>query len=118
MGFGAVGRRLGRLEHKFAKFQQWESGDRSPTLKQFEQFARTTRTPVGYFFLPAPPDEQVPIPDLRAVGYIGVRRPSPEVLDTIYQCQQRQDLYRDNARGIGLDPVSHVGSLSIATDAR
>lgn len=103
------------LEHKFPKLQQWESGDHSPTLKQLEQFARATRTPVGYFFLPAPPDEQVPIPDLRTVGDRGVRRPSPDLLDTIYQCQQRQDWYRDYARGIGLDPVPHVASLSTAT---
>ena len=103
------------LDHKFPKLQQWESGEHSPTLKQLEQFARATRTPVGYFFLPAPPDEQVPIPDLRTVGNRGVRRPSPDLLDTIYQCQQRQEWYRDYVRGIGSDPVPHVGSLSTTT---
>ena len=70
---------------------------------------------MGFFFLPSPPDEQVPIPDLRTVGDRGVRRPSPDLLDTIYQCQQRQEWYRDYVRGIGLDPVAHVGSLSTAT---
>ena len=103
------------LDHKFPKLQQWESGEHSPTLKQLEKFATATRTPVGYFFLPAPPDEQVPIPDLRTVGNRGVRRPSPDLLDTIYQCQQRQEWYRDYVRGIGSDPVPHVGSLSTAT---
>ncbi len=103
------------LADKFPKLQQWESGEHSPTLKQLEGFARATRTPVGYFFLPAPPDDEVPIPDLRTVGDRGVRRPSPDLLDTIYQCQQRQDWYRDYARGIGLDPVPYVGSLSAAT---
>ena len=103
------------LDHKFPKLQQWESGEHSPTLKQLEKFAGATRTPVGYFFLPAPPDEQVPIPDLRTVGNRGVRRPSPDLLDTIYQCQQRQEWYRDYVRGIGSDPVPHVGSLSTAT---
>ena len=63
------------------------------------------------------PDEQVPIPDLRTVGDRGVRRPRPDLLDTIYQCQQRQDWYRDYARGIGLDPVSCVGSLTLYADA-
>ena len=105
----------GELAHKFPKLPQWESGDHRPTLKQLERFAKATRTPVGYFFLSAPPDEQVPIPDLRTVGDSGVRRPSPDLLDTIYQCQQRQDWYRDYARGVGLDPVPHVGSLSTAT---
>ena len=103
------------LAHKFPKLGQWESGDQKPTLKQLERFAKATRTPVGYFFLSAPPEEEVPIPDLRTVGDRGVRIPSPDLLDTIYQCQQRQDWYRDHARGVGLDPVPHVGSLSTAT---
>jgi transcriptional regulator with XRE-family HTH domain len=100
------------LTHKFPKLPMWESGEHSPTLKQLERFATATRTPVGYFFLAVPPDEAVPIPDLRTVGDRGVRRPSPDLLDTIYQCQQRQDWYRDYARSNGLDRVPHVGSLS------
>lgn len=103
------------LVDKFPKLRQWESGDHSPTLKELERFATATRTPIGYFFLPAPPDEQIPIPDLRTVGDRGVRRPSPDLLDTIYQCQQRQEWYRDYARSLGLDQVPHVGSMSTLT---
>ena len=102
------------LHRKFPKLPEWEAGDQSPTLKQLEGFARATKTPVGYFFLSEPPDDEVPIPDLRTFSDRGVVRPSPDLLDTIYQCQQRQDWYRDYARSIGLDPVSHVGSLSTA----
>ena len=103
------------LHRKFPKLAEWESGDRRPTLKQLEAFARATKTPVGYFFLSEPPDDEVPIPDMRTVGDRGVARPSPDLLDTIYQCQQRQDWYRDYARSIGLDPVPQVGSLTTAT---
>lgn len=102
------------LHRKFPRLPEWEAGDQSPTLKQLEGFARATKTPVGYFFLSEPPDDEVPIPDLRTFSDRGVDRPSPDLLDTIYQCQQRQDWYRDYARSIGLDPVSHVGSLSTA----
>ena len=103
------------LHRKCPKLLEWEAGDQSPTLKQLEGFARATRTPVGYFFLSEPPDDEVPIPDLRTLGDRGEVRPSPDLLDTIYQCQQRQDWYRDYARSIGLDPISYVGSLSTAT---
>ena len=44
---------------------------------------------VGFLFLPEPPEEQVPIPDYRTMGDAGVSRPSPDLLDAIFQCQQR-----------------------------
>ncbi|WP_420445721.1 ImmA/IrrE family metallo-endopeptidase [Candidatus Poriferisodalis sp.] len=109
--------RLGveELLHKFPKLRQWESGEHTPTLKQLESFARATRTPVGYFFLPEPPVEEVPIPDFRTIGDEQVARPSPNLLDTIFECQQRQDWFREYALGLGLEPIPHVGSLTVAT---
>ncbi|MDE0238075.1 MAG: DNA-binding protein, partial [bacterium] len=103
-----------KLASKFPKLPKWESRELAPTLKQLENFARATRTPVGYFFLPTPPEEAVPIPDFRTIGDRSVVRPSPDLLDTIYQCQQRQDWYRDYARSIGLNQVSQVGSMTTA----
>jgi hypothetical protein len=43
------------VHSKFPKLSEWESGDTQPTLKQLESFARVTRTPLGMFFLKAPP---------------------------------------------------------------
>lgn len=103
-----------KLASKFPKLPKWESRELAPTLKQLENFARATRTPVGYFFLQTPPEDDVPIPDFRTIGDKSVVRPSPDLLDTIYQCQQRQDWYRDYVRSIGLNEVSQVGSMSIA----
>lgn len=103
------------LLHKFPKLPEWRSGDLAPTLRQLEKFAKATRTPVGFFFLPEPPEEEVPIPDFRTISDKGIARPSPDLLDTIYQCQQRQDWYRDYARSLGLEQVALVGSLATAT---
>ncbi len=103
------------LNRKFPRLSEWESGELAPTLKQLEKFAKATRTPVGFFFLPEPPEVEVPIPDFRTIGDKGVTRPSPDLLDTIYQCQQRQDWYRDYARSIGVEPLGFVGSLSTGT---
>jgi transcriptional regulator with XRE-family HTH domain len=33
----------------------WERGERQPTLKQLENYAQATHTPIGFLFLPQPP---------------------------------------------------------------
>lgn len=100
------------LERRFPKYREWESGHRQPTLKQLESLAKVTHAPIGSFFLSQPLEERVPIPDLRTVGDRPVSRPSVDLLDTVYLCQQRQDWYRDFARMEGEDPLSFVGSAT------
>lgn len=56
------------LEKRFPKFREWQAGDRLPTLRQLEDFARATHTPVGYLFLDEPPKEQLPVPDFRTIA--------------------------------------------------
>ncbi|HEV2318981.1 MAG TPA: hypothetical protein VGV18_04480 [Verrucomicrobiae bacterium] len=94
----------------------WISSEEMPTLKQAEAFAKTTHTPIGYLFLPTPPVEKIPIPDFRAMDHQRLAHPSPDLLDTIYICQQRQDWYRDYARSIGDTPLPFVGSADVHDD--
>ncbi|MFT4033963.1 MAG: ImmA/IrrE family metallo-endopeptidase [Patulibacter sp.] len=104
------------LFRRFAALEEWEAGTKQPTLKQLEKFASATYTPVGYFFLGAPPDEALRVPDFRTIGDVTVGYASPNLLDTIYQCQQRQEWYRDYARLNREDPVAVVGTLSVGSD--
>lgn len=101
---------------KFPKYDAWRRGDVFPTFKQMEDFARATYTPIGYFFLPTPPEEKLPIPDFRTMGDKAQHKPSPNLLETIYICQERQAWYRDLAQRTGEPPCPYVGSASI-TDA-
>lgn len=107
---------IGELAHRIPQLPEWESGEKQPTLKQLEGFAKATHTPVGYLFLPHPPVERVPIPDFRTVANQRIDRPSPDLLDTLYICQQRQEWYRDFARSMGDAPLSFVGSVQVAAD--
>jgi transcriptional regulator with XRE-family HTH domain len=50
------------LLSKFPKLEQWETGEIQPALKQIESYARAVYAPVGYFFLPAPPDSTSGLP--------------------------------------------------------
>ena len=107
---------LAVLVRRFPRYLEWERGTERPTLKQLEAFARISRAPVGYLFLSEAPIEEVPIPDFRTVGDSAIGRPSPEMLDTVYLCQQRQDWYREFARVEGEGPRPFVGSASIGSD--
>jgi Zn-dependent peptidase ImmA (M78 family) len=101
------------LERKFPKLSAWERGETHPTLKQIESFANTTHTPVGYLFLQEPPVEKIPIPDFRTIEKEDFSHPSPDLLDTIYICQQRQEWYQDYARFNGEKPLNLVGSVNL-----
>ena len=106
---------IGALTHRIPQLPAWERGEKQPTLKQLEGFAKATHTPVGYLFLPEPPVERVPIPDFRTIANER-DHPSPDLLDTLYICQQRQEWYRDFARSMGDVPLLFVGSVRVADD--
>jgi Zn-dependent peptidase ImmA (M78 family) len=47
---------------------------------------------------------------------VHVGHPSPDLLDTVYVCQQRQEWYRDFARSMGEEPLAFVGSARPTDD--
>ena len=104
------------LVARFPKVGAWESGEAHPTLKQLERFAKATFTPIGFLFLEKPPVERVPIPDFRTVAGAAPVRPSPDLLDMVYLCQQRQVWYHDFARSEGAWPLPFVGSAGVGDD--
>ena len=95
------------------KLADWLAGASRPTLKQLEKFASDTHAPFGMLFLPEPPVETIPIPDMRTIRDAGVAGPSADLLDTIYLCQRRQDWYRDYALDAGAEQIDFVGSVTI-----
>src|SRR5690606_11725095 len=103
----AIQRARGEWEEFVARFPHlpgWQSGDLKPTLKQLQKFAAATHAPIGFFFLPRPPQEVLPLTDFRTVASGPVQAPSADLLDSIHVCQERQDWYRDFARTAGASP--------------
>jgi Zn-dependent peptidase ImmA (M78 family)/transcriptional regulator with XRE-family HTH domain len=100
-----------------AQVQRWEQ---TGTLKltQAEKLATVTHTPFGFLFLAEPPDDRLPIPDFRTVGDVPVRRPSPDLLETIQAMQRRQAWMRDFLIEEGEEPLPFVGSATMQDQPR
>ena len=106
------------VARRLPQLPSWENGEKRPTLKQIERFASIVHAPIGFLFLPTPPVEEIPIPDFRTIGNRKIGHPSPDVLETIFVCQQRQEWYRDFARSIREAPCPYVGSATLSSDIK
>jgi Zn-dependent peptidase ImmA (M78 family) len=96
------------LQAKFPKIWQWVDGQSQPTRRQLESLAKATLTPLGFFFLPEPPEVRLPIPNFRTLGDKTPSRPSPNLIDTIQLMQRRQDWMREFLieEGQGPSPIA------------
>ncbi len=101
------------LVRKFPSLPKWQNQTKNPTFKQLENFAHATFTPIGMLFLPNLPDEILPINDFRTFSDEGSMRPSANLLDAIYACQQRQAWYQDYCKQQDIQPASIVGKYTI-----
>ncbi len=103
------------MKRTFPKIEAWEQGEIQPTLRQLERFAQKTHVPFGFLFLDVPPEEPLPIPDFRTMPGPSMP-PSPDLLETIYLCQQRQEWYRNYLKTFGEKPLPFVGVAKINDD--
>lgn len=109
------GRDAAGLAKSFPKLEAWQSGEAQPTMNQLEALASATLTPLGFFFLPEPPVETLPVPDFRTVGDRPVRRASAALLETIYAMQRRQDWMREHLLVEGEEPLPFIGCVTLQT---
>jgi Zn-dependent peptidase ImmA (M78 family) len=93
--------------------EKWLSGEKKPTHTQLETFARRAMVPFGYLFLQSPPNETLPVPDYRTRADEGVREPSPNLKETIFEMQTRQDWMREYLVEEGHSELPFVGSAAI-----
>lgn len=104
------------IQEKFPKLDEWERGESQPTLRQIEKFAKETLTPFGYFFLPEPPEEKLPIPNFRTLGDQDRKRPSPDLLETIHTMERRQSWMREHLIKHKEQQLPFVRSVRIEDD--
>lgn len=108
------GRPMDALLKYFPKFELWERGEAHPTMRQLEDLAKKTFTPLGYFFLPKPPEDSLPIPVFRTLEDSPVKRPSPNLLETVQAMQRRQTWMREYLIDRGQERLAFVGSATLS----
>ena len=91
---------------------EWESTGRI-TLAKIDALAKCTHTPLGQLYLAEPPDDGLPITDFRARGDAPPKRPSPNLLETVYQMQLRQMWMREELIYQEFLPPGFVGAFSL-----
>lgn len=106
------GRTFEKALTKFPKLGDWMDGSGQPTLHDLEKFAAYTHTSLGALIMPEPPDEALPIADMRTRESAAIARPSGNLLDTIDRYQQFQDWYHDYALEQGAEKLPFLGSAS------
>lgn len=101
-----------KLGAKEAQVEQWEV-DGTLTYKRAEKLAKVAHIPFGYLFLSEPPEEKLPVADFRTVGSDGDNKPSPELLEVLYDAMRKQSWYRDYLLEMSDEPLSFVGSVTL-----
>jgi Zn-dependent peptidase ImmA (M78 family) len=109
----ALGKKLGITAAPADRVTQWEH-DGVITYKRAEKLAEKTHTPFGYLFLQEPPEEKLPVADYRTVGSSGGdEKPSPELLDVLFDAMRKQSWYRDYLIELGEPRREFVGAARI-----
>ena len=93
---------------------EWEHSGRIP-FNKVDDLAKHTYTPVGYLYLSEPPDDSLPIADFRTRAGASPQRPSPNLLDTVYQMQLRQAWMREEVINQEEPPPEFVGAFSLGS---
>ena len=99
-----------KVQVKPERVREWEESGRI-SVAQADKLAHHTHTPLGFLYLPNPPEDRLPIPDFRARRDNRPTRPSPDLLETVYLMRRRQAWMRDEVIEEGGDPLSFVGAF-------
>lgn len=89
----------------------WAQGKDFPTFSQAQRLAEVLYIPFGYLFLPAPPEERIPLTDFRVSPGKRVK-PTAELIDLVNDVLFKQGWYSEFLRQRGAGPMPFVGRFS------
>lgn len=102
-----------KLQTTEDKLEAWELGAKPITMRKAMALAEKTYIPFGYLFLNAPPEDKLPIPDLRTVDGEPLKKPSAELYKVVQNTITKQNWYKDYTREQELEPLNFVGRFNL-----
>lgn len=104
-----------KMQVKPDRVLEWEDSGQI-SVAQIDRLAAVTHTPLGFLYMSKPLEEVLPVADFRTFGDSPPRRPSPDLLDTVYTMQRRQAWMRDELITEDVPPLDFVGAFTTASD--
>lgn len=104
-----------KLNVTVERLRAWEDEDEvaRPTFHQAQDLAKKLKIPFGYLYLSNPPDERLPLPDLRVRSGTPPRKPSPDFLEVLYDAFRKQDWYREYLTNERMGPLPFTNRFTI-----
>jgi Zn-dependent peptidase ImmA (M78 family) len=102
-----------KLQTTEDKLEAWELGAKPITMRKAMALADKTYIPFGYLFLNTPPEDRLPIPDLRTIDGEPLKKPSAELYKVVQNTITKQNWYKDYTREQELEPLEFVGRFNL-----
>lgn len=106
-----------RINQDADRVLAWEASEDRPTFRQAQQLAGIVHVPFGYLFLPQPPQDALPLPDLRTVN----SAPAPDFdvnsRDLLRDVMFKHDWFVDVLEEEGHEPLPFVGKFNVRDSA-
>lgn len=94
----------------------WESGNFAIPVSKAKTLSKISLIPYGILFADYPPEEKITIPDFRTHGSVGLRKPSPELLETINDTKLKQEWYKEYLILEDFNPLEFIGKYNTGFD--
>lgn len=105
-----------RIKSPMDRVELWLSGDDTPTFRQAQKLAGILHIPFGFLFLDTPPEEDLPLPDLRTVGSDPARNLDTNFRDLLKDVLFKRDWFREYLDQLNGEPLHFVGSFGAKAD--
>ncbi|MFC0804805.1 ImmA/IrrE family metallo-endopeptidase [Ensifer sp. P24N7] len=100
------------------RIENWILGDDRPTFRQAQSLSAALHIPFGYLFLKEPPEEKLPIPDLRTVGSDPARRLDTNFRTLLNDVLFKRDWFKDFVAEYDGKKLGFVGKFGLDDDPK